>query len=190
MEVYAALNDYVKEADEINAPILPSVKLLLAEFVRYSISRFPYYYPPMLPKAIISEVAKTGEIDPDIWIPLEDLYDGWEKNGQVGQEVYGAGIGFGVVPRQYIKLENGSLVLFTDYPIANFRKAKNQATFKTLGAREMSCRIIVFKGKVSAHVQLEARLGATYSAVKPVGKHNRFVFDVNGDTRIRLTFRR
>ena len=190
MEVYAALNDYIKEADAMNAPVLPSVKLLIAEFVKYSINRLPFYYPPLLPQEILAENPKTGELDPNIWIPLEDLYDGWEQNGQVGQEVYGAGVGFGIVPRQYIKLHNEALMLFTDYPIANFRMTANKATFNTLGIEQMPCKaVIISEAKIpESRLTVEYKVKGKYSRVKPISDGNRHVFGIFSDTAIRISW--
>jgi len=144
MEVYAALNDYIKEAVAMRAPVLPSVMLLLPELVRYSINRLPGYYPPLLPEDILSDEVKTGEVDPKLWIPVEDLQDGWEQHGQVGQEVYGAGVGFGVVPRQYVKIEEGDFILFTDYPITSFTKAKDGSLgFTIIGSENFTSRLIL-----------------------------------------------
>src|SRR5690606_11920599 len=88
-EVYAGLGHYLQLTEKID--LLPSVRILLPEFIKYALNRMPFYYPPLLPPEIISEETKTGEIQHDLWIPLEDLYDGGEYNGQVGKEVYGAG---------------------------------------------------------------------------------------------------
>ena len=51
-----------------------------------------------------------------VWIALEDIQDGWNKSGQVGQEVYGAGNAFGILARHYIKVPGRDFMIFTDYP--------------------------------------------------------------------------
>src|SRR5690606_33602120 len=102
-EVYIALDHYIKVTEGID--ILPSVKVLIPEFIKYALSRLPYYYPPLLPQDMSSEEVRTGEILKDLWVPLEDLQDGWKKSGEVGQEVYGASIPFGVIARQYFQLQ-------------------------------------------------------------------------------------
>jgi len=89
-EVFCALHDYLLLADGME--ILPSVSLLIAAYLRYLVDRAVYYYPPMLPKEILADKAKIGELNLDLWMALEDMQDGWEKCGQVGQEVYGAGM--------------------------------------------------------------------------------------------------
>ncbi|MFC6095388.1 hypothetical protein ACFPVY_01915 [Flavobacterium qiangtangense] len=141
-EVFAALHEFLIEADSVDE-VLPSVKMLLAECLRHIINRVAYYYPPMLPNEVIAdkEDVKTGEIDPNLWIALEDLQDGWNRSGQVGQEVYGAGVAFGIVPRQYHRVDEANLMVFTDYPAANFRKSGNTLTFQLQGGSEMQCRM-------------------------------------------------
>src|SRR5690606_18049822 len=71
-ETVAAIHAYLATAGE---EVMPAFSLLLAEFVRYAQNRLPYYYPPMLPEDMLSEEVKTGEIDPKLWIPLEDIQD-------------------------------------------------------------------------------------------------------------------
>ncbi|PZR22629.1 MAG: hypothetical protein DI539_05240 [Flavobacterium psychrophilum] len=143
-EVFAGIHSFLREADLIDS-ILPSVKLLLAECIKYIINRVAYYYPPMLDKSIIAgkKGVKTGEIDPNLWIALEDLQDGWEKSGQVGQEVYGAGIAFGVVPRQYHKVEQAGFMIFTEYPATDFQLRGSAVSFFTRGDDRLSFRMMI-----------------------------------------------
>ncbi len=134
--------------------ILPALRILIPEFVKYAINRIPYYYPLLLPEDMISEEVKTGEIQRNLWVPLEDLYTGWEKSGQVGQEVYGVGSAFAVVPRQYLKL-NEDLMVFVDYPVISSSKRQNTMTIKLDGNPEMQCNlkiISVENKKITAKV--------------------------------------
>ena len=34
----------------------------------------------MLTKEMLTEEVKTGEVDKNLWIALEDLHDGWEQS--------------------------------------------------------------------------------------------------------------
>ncbi|MDP5199063.1 hypothetical protein [Flavobacterium sp. DG2-3] len=146
MEVYTALRKYIIQAKDVD--ILPGLRILLPEFVKYAVNRIPYYYPSMLPKEMLSEEVKTGEIQPDLYAPLEDLYVGWEQSGQVGQEVYGAGAAFAVVPRQYFKVDD-NLMVFTDYPVSSFTKRKNAVFLKIDGNEEMQCSLkIILKQNI------------------------------------------
>ena len=141
LEVYAALSEYFIQAK--NVEILPSLKTLIPEFIKYAVNRIAYYYPPKLPKEMLSPEVKTGELQSDLWVPLEDLYNGWEKSGQVGQEVYGAGMAFGIVPRQYIKIDEDFLV-FIDYP-NQYNKREKLITLKLDGNKDMSCNLKIIK---------------------------------------------
>jgi hypothetical protein len=141
LEVYAALSEYFIQAKDVD--ILPSLKTLIPEFIKYAVNRIAYYYPPMLPKEMLSEDVKTGEIQPDLWIPLEDLYNGWEQSGQVGQEVYGAGMAFGIVPRQYIKIDEDFLI-FIDYP-AQHKKRGKSLHIKLDGDQDMVYNLKIIK---------------------------------------------
>lgn len=140
-EVFSAFAYYLKQAKGIK--LAESVTLLIAEFMKYAITRLPYYYPPMLPKDIFSQEVKTGELDPALWIPLEDIHDGWEASGEVGQEVYGAGIAFGIVARQFHSMPEGFTV-FIEYPTDSVRRSKHRSVnFKLNGDPQMSCRVLI-----------------------------------------------
>lgn len=149
-EVFAGIHSFLNEADGVQE-ILPSVKLLLAECLRYTINRVSYYYPPRLPAEVIAEKkdVKTGEVDPNLWVALEDLQDGWNRSGQVGQEVYGAGIAFGIVPRQYYRVKAKGFMVFTDYPATGHRIEKNRLSFQVRGDERLNFRLVVLAEKDS-----------------------------------------
>jgi hypothetical protein len=142
-EVHAGLLEYIAEADGVDLP--PAINLLIAEFVRYTVGRIPYYYPPMLPADMLSEEIDTGKIDPKLYVPLEDIHDGWEKSGQVGQEVYGSGIAFGITPRQYYKVEGEDFMLYLDYPVKGYKVTKGKVSFKVLGDSQLNCELRILK---------------------------------------------
>jgi hypothetical protein len=182
LEVYAALHHYLIQAEGID--ILPSLRILLPEFIRYASGRLAYYYPPMLPAEMLSDEVKTGEIQKDLWIPLEDLYDGWEKAGAVGQEVYGAGLPFGIVARQYNKIEGTDLVIFTDYPAHGFRKAKRSLTFHVAGIDSFKCRLILpgISATKLKQYSVETKTGRTYATADK--KSNGF--EIPGGSTVRI----
>jgi len=184
MEVYAALSEYVIQADGID--LLPSLKILIPEFLKFAISRLPYYYPLKLPKEMISDEVKTGEIVKEIWIPVEDLYNGWEKSGQVGQEVYGAGVGFGVLTRQYHKVKDEDFLFFTDYPISNYKKIKKTITFKVLGNPDYECN---FKIILPEKTKIKAVLSQSKKDILPYKKLNTLIeYKISGDGTVKLSW--
>ena len=191
MEVYAALNDYIKEAETMDAPILASLKILLPEYVKYSINRLSSYYPPLLPPDVLSEKIKTGEIDSKLWIPIEDLYDGWEKHGQVGQEVYGAGVGFGIVPRQYVKVRDEDFMIFTEYPITRPKHIKNKSlAFSFLGNPSLESVLMVIPGnKAKLPAISVAVTGRKNQVLKPVKSNaTKLEYSVAGGSKIKMTW--
>ena len=162
IEVFAALHHYLQVLAKID--ILPSLKILIPEFIKYAIGRLAYYYPPLLPAEMIAEQVKTGEVQKDLWVPLEDIHDGWEKSGEVGQEVYGAGLAFGIIPRQYFKLGAINAIVFIDYPIANFRIGKDSATFQLLGSSLLKARLhfIGLSKNMLFKIEVEQKNNSTY----------------------------
>ena len=120
--------------------------MLLAEFIRYIVDRAVYYYPTMLPGEMLEEKPKIGEIDRKLWIALEDLQDGWLKSGTVGQEVYGAGNAFGILPRHFIQIPGASYMIYVDYPTSSLKAEKGRPLkFKVLGDSSMTCRMMLVK---------------------------------------------
>ncbi|HEY4325084.1 MAG TPA: hypothetical protein VGN20_13895 [Mucilaginibacter sp.] len=143
-EVFCAFHDYLRHAE--GQDILPSLRLLMAEYIRFLVERAVYYYPSMLPKKMLSDEVKTGEVDANLWIALEDMHDGWEKSGEVGQEVYGAGNAFGILPRHYMQVEERGFWIYTDYPTYGFSPKKHQpAHFKLAGDGRLNCRLMLVK---------------------------------------------
>lgn len=143
-EVFCALHDYLKHAEGVE--ILPSIRLLVAEYIRYLVDRAVYYYPTMLPKEMLEEKPKVGELDPKLWIALEDLQDGWKKSGTVGQEVYGAGNAFGILPRHYLLVPGEEFMVYVDYPATGFTARKGQNIhFSVSGDARIGCRMMIVK---------------------------------------------
>lgn len=184
MEVYAGLSEYLIQSEAIE--LLPSLKILIPEFLKYAVSRLPYYYPTKLPEDMISEEVKTGEIVQELWIPVEDLYNGWEKSGQVGQEVYGAGVGFGVLTRQYHKVKEEEFLLFSDYPITNLKKSKKTLTFTVLGTHIFECNLkVIFPQKLKLQIEIIAdKNSINASEIKAEQISNK----IAGGSRVKMTW--
>lgn len=101
--------------------VRPSLRLLLAEYQKYSLDRCWYYYPDELPRDLLSEKPRNGSIERTLAVPIEDLQDGWESSGQVGQELYGAGLPFVYTSRHYVSLPGSGCLAFCDYPMYDFQ---------------------------------------------------------------------
>ena len=183
LEVFAALHHYLEAAAGI--AILPSLKILIPEFIKYATGRLAYYYPPLLPEDMIAENTKTGEIQKDLWVPLEDIHDGWEKSGEVGQEVYGAGLAFGTIPRQYFKVENLGGIVFINYPISNFRIGKNSVTFRLEGSRLLRAQMTLlgFSKEILTKIHVEQKVNSSYN---PVNELSIGLYELTGAGVVRI----
>jgi len=184
-EVFCALHDYLRHAE--GEEILPSVSLLAAEYIRYLVNRAVYYYPPMLPKEMLSDEVKIGELDPALWIALEDMHDGWEKCGSVGQEVYGAGNAFGILPRHYLRVPGEEFLIYIDYPTTDFTARKGRPiSFTIKGDNRINCRMMIvqqgqkklpaFKVTLQDKKEIEG---------KPV-KGGHLEYTVSGDQQVKI----
>lgn len=101
--------------------VRPSIKLLMAEYQKYSLDRAWYYFPDTLPKNALAEKPRNGRIERTLSIPLEDLQEGHKPSGEVGQEVYGAGAPFVYTTRHYTWLSALRCYVFCSYPLYEFR---------------------------------------------------------------------
>jgi hypothetical protein len=185
LEVYAALHHYLLMSEGVE--ILPALKILIPEFIKYAVARLAYYYPTMLPGDMISEETKTGEIKTDLWIPIEDIYDGWDKSGQIGQEVYGAGLPFAIVPRQYFMVEELNATIFVDYPTVNFRYGKKSLTFHTIGVSGLKANLIIMGLGKPTKIKIEMKNKSTYNTLKALDKRKN-KFEITGNAVIRISW--
>ena len=142
LEAQAKFHDYLPLGGE---DVRPSLRLLLAEYQRYSLDRGWYYYPDALPVDVIAEKSRNGRIERALAVPLEDLHEGWETSGQVGQEVYGAGLALVYATRHYLPLGDTGCLAFGDYPMYDFRAdaKKRRATWRAGGDPRCSAELRV-----------------------------------------------
>lgn len=185
-EVFCAFHDYLRHAEGVE--ILPSVRLLMAEYIRFLVERAMYYYPTMLPTDMLQEKPKTGELDPNLWIALEDMHDGWEKCGEVGQEVYGAGNAFGILPRHYIRIPNEDFMIYVDYPTYEIKAKKGKpVTLRLAGDDRLNCRMMIIKMKdVLPDIAIKGRTGPL-TGKKVKGGHLEFI--VAGNEELTVTWK-
>ncbi|WP_353186246.1 hypothetical protein [Parapedobacter lycopersici] len=189
-EVFCALHDYLKHAEGVD--ILPSVKLLVAEYIRYLVDRAAYYYPTLLPPDMLEEKPKVGEVDPKLWIALEDLQDGWLKSGTVGQQVYGAGNAFGILPRHYLQVPGEEFMVYIDYPTSEFSARKGQHIhFSVLGDERLACRMMILKtGKTKLPEFTVTTSGNKEPLPSKNVKQGNIEYTVHGNQRVTISWRK
>ncbi|MEA1912410.1 MAG: DNRLRE domain-containing protein [candidate division WOR-3 bacterium] len=86
--------DYLKEYLNISKGFIPDYfNNLIEGFINYTPAVMRYSLAPFLPpEAVWTETTIYDAVNiPSMYVPLEDLREGWEKSGQIGQEIYGAG---------------------------------------------------------------------------------------------------
>jgi hypothetical protein len=159
--------------------------------VKYAVHRSVYYYPTLLPKEMLAEKRESGDLDPKLWIPLEDMHDGWEKSGAVGQEVYGAGLPFGIITRQYIRVPDEGFLIFTDYPTTNVIVKKGKpVSFNIKGHSALPCtlRIIPTEGGKLPEVKVKIGTKKAHEVEGKITEEGHLEYKFNGDTQVKISW--
>jgi hypothetical protein len=137
-ESYAAFHEYLNWGGD---DLPESVRLLLTEYCKYTVSRAWYYYPKELPKEALAVDIRNGHIDRGLAFPLEDLYADGQPAGQVGQEIYGCGAAFAFTTRSYHRLKRAPFALFCEYPLYDLEQFEEPClSFGVRGAEGAACR--------------------------------------------------
>lgn len=97
-EIYACTAAYL---DAMGPDAPAALASLLVEYGKRLLHRARFYFPSELPADSVSTEPKEGSIEPELAIPVEDLYPSADKSGQVGQEVYGAALALILATRSY-----------------------------------------------------------------------------------------
>ena len=98
----------------------PTTEKLIAEFVKHTLLTIPGSLPPFLPAGAATAhpaaYETVTENDLSLFIPLEDLRDGWDVSGAIGQEVYGAGMAPAMAALALVEVAPG-IVVYSGYPL-------------------------------------------------------------------------
>ena len=187
IEAIAAFHDYLSYLNNESPEWL---KILIPEFIRVLMFKGSFYYPPMLPEDLIAQEPRNGEIDGKLWIPLEDIHDGWEQAGQVGQEVYGAGLSFGLVPRHYHRMNDDGFIIYVDYPTMNFSNGeKGRLSFQVFGDPRLTCRmrLLPLGRKSLPDFEVESELEGNRKSLKCIEtEEGHFEYEVDGGHTVHL----
>ena len=92
---------------------------LIAEFIKHTLLTIPRSLPAFLPPESVtthpSAYETVSENDLSLMIPVEDLRDGWDISGVIGQEVYGAGMAPAMAALALVEIAPG-ITVYSGYP--------------------------------------------------------------------------
>ncbi|HVD70976.1 MAG TPA: hypothetical protein VNG34_08990, partial [Actinomycetota bacterium] len=128
--------------------------------------------------------------------PLEDLQDGWEQSGTVGQEIYGAGMAMAFATRHYRHLAGTSLAVYIEYPITNERTLKrggrSSLTFELLGSRTGRSKVRIVPldaATLPDDIRVVVRRSKGWAPLQPiVTDEGHLSFEVRGNDEIRINW--
>ena len=117
-EAWIYLSQFLRRA---HGRIDPSVEKLVAEFCYHTLVTSANSLPPRLPAGLATQhpaaypTVSANRLD--LYLPLEDMRDGQNQWGVIGQEVYGAGMAPTLAALAYVQLAPG-VTLYSGYPLA------------------------------------------------------------------------
>jgi hypothetical protein len=119
-EQYEAWIYLIETLQRLHGVLDPSIEKLIAEFVKHTLLTIPGSLPPFIPEGAASEhpaaYETVAENDLSLFIPLEDLRDGWDVSGVIGQELYGAGMAPAMASQAVVDLAPG-ITIYSGYPL-------------------------------------------------------------------------
>ena len=149
LEVLAAFHEYLRLAGD---DVLPALRVLLPEYCKYLTDHAWYHYPSELPEDILPETPQSGHLNHNLSVPLEDIRDGWNKPGQVGQQVYGTAAPFVFATRHCHAIPGEEFLVHCNYPTAGFdvkrSKGKRVVRFKARGDQRCTCQVRIVPSNV------------------------------------------
>jgi hypothetical protein len=123
-EAWIYLSEYLRRT---HGQIDPAVEKLVAEFCKHTLLTLPYAFPPLLAEGVPSEhpaaYDSVSRNRLDLYIPLEDLRDGWSQWGAIGQQVYGAGVAPTLAALAYREVAPG-ITVYSGYPVVQVEGTK------------------------------------------------------------------
>ncbi len=137
-EAFAAFQDCLETG---GADLPDSVRLLLSEYNKYTLTRAWYYYPREIPNEILAQEIRNGKIERNLAFPLEDLYADGQAPGQVGQEIYGCGAAFVFTTRAFHRVAGAPFLIYSEYPLVVQEVQTNGESNRATGEKCMSFQV-------------------------------------------------
>jgi hypothetical protein len=163
-EVAATCLAYLTRAGK---DVSPALAVLLPELIRHATARLPTYYPINIPTEVLAAEPKTGRLDRSIYLPVEDLSDGWAKAGTVGQEIYGAGMAFSTMIRSYVPMREQGALIYCDYPFEVVQHDDHRLHLRIIGDLRLDCRVRVLPAPPRRRVPRHVAAGTESGPLAP-----------------------
>jgi hypothetical protein len=183
---FTAFERYLKDG---GPDLDPAALLMVSDYCRFALDRAWYYYPDALPPEMISEEPRNGHIDRKLSFPLEDLYVGGDKAGQVGQEIYGAGAAFVFASRVFHHVEGAPFDLFCNAFLLASDRTSDQSLSFHLGGDPAGVADLVLRGSGRASLQGLTVTSDPGGEIEGRTKGNRRDFKVPANARVHLRWR-
>lgn len=182
-EAFAAFDEYLTVCGDV---LSAHVKMLCAEFRKYSLDRAWYFYPDTLPEDVLAtDGIRNGHIDRKLSFPLEDLYADGQPAGQVGQEIYGCGGAFIFASRAFHAPDGAPFVVFTDYPCATMSSADGRVHLKMAGPDGFKGRLRIIRAARQVMPRLRVKVGdLAVPAVRRDEEFREYRIDANASVTI------
>jgi hypothetical protein len=185
LEALAKFRGYLKMGGEV---LRPSVRLLIAEYCKYVLDRAWYYFPEHLPVDALAAKSRNGAIERSLAIPLEDLQDGFEQSGQVGQEVYGAGLALVCATRHFRSLEAAGVEVFSDYPLMNVEMKRKRCRFHLGGEPRLRAQLRLIPTDPSQRLPAFTLRTGAIQRRGSLSSEGHLVFEVPGGSEVAITW--
>ena len=187
LEMLAAFHEYFAVAGD---DALPALRVLVPEYCKYLIDRAWHHYPSEFPGELLAEKPKTGFLDRNLSIPVEDMYASWEKVGQVGQQVYGAAAPFVFATRHDHRIPGEEFVVHCDVPVRNFELRPGKVSFRAEGDRRCTCHVRIVAQNFTPLPEVRVTRLDTKKQVKGVlTRFGYLEFELPGNAAVRVNWR-
>ena len=180
---FAAFERYLKDG---GPDLDPAALLMVSDYCKYALDRAWYYYPDALPAEMLSEEPRNGHIDAKLSFPVEDLYVGGDKAGQVGQEIYGAGAAFVFASRVFHHVEGAPFDMFCNaFLLASDRTSDQSLSFHLGGDPAGIANLSLLGNGKTAPIGVTV-MSDPGGTIKGRSMGTRLEFDVPANARVHL----
>jgi hypothetical protein len=183
---FAAFERYLKDG---GPDLDPAALLMVSDYCRYALDRAWYYYPDALPADMISDEPRNGHIDRKLSFPLEDLYVGGDKAGQVGQEIYGAGAAFVFASRVFHHVEGAPFDMFCNAFLLASDRTSDQSLSFHLGGDPAGRANLILLGAERGFLSSVTVTSDPGGEIKGETQGRRRKFEVPANARVHIRWR-